>query len=871
MNYKVFPAGISLVLFASFILSDNTVEHINKALNTFFEKYPQEKVYLQFDKQQYTIGDTVWYKGYVTYKSAPSSISKVLYVEMVNDHGEIVKRQSLPVEEGGAPGDFVLEEGQAAGNYYIRSYTSWMMNFDPSFYFYNKIRIGLDENRDAEAESANEPNCNIDFFPEGGNLIEGLTSLVAFKATDRNGSPENISGKIVDSSGKQIAELKTVHDGMGNFIIHPVWGNHYSAIIERQRRARIKIDLPPIKKSGIVFHTETVNHNTGDSVYFRISRSIRNKDLYEHLIICAEMQGICDFTYVNFDSATAGNYNNSILTAPSPLSIDRFPPGILHLSVFDGSGEVLAQRLIFLYGSQQISEIELRSSQINFTPHSKNTFVLNIPEEVNGNYSVSVTDADAEKENANDQNIISNIRLTSDIRNYIKDPAWYFQNNNKKFMDLLMLVSSWSRFKWEDIMNNKFPYLKYYAEQSLMLKGRVYQVKNKTGKLLNDAEVPMMIKEHNGSLKNILSVPVDSAGYFTLTNLDFYDTATIYVKNSAETRKKKGQDITVEFEKNPLDTIRFAFIPNYPGTIHTQTGNQSNKSLSGYKTVADTTTNKMQHQPIRKDKTMLDPVVIKAKIKTHTDSTIANYATGVFADPNSWGQTFDFTNDKIAAHNFQTNVLQYIIENVAGIQVFYVNSEAELDGQKQYIDVPLIAWRMINSMLVQGPSMAQKILANAPAFFLDEQQLTGEGGGDYLGAMHLLQSIPLTNVALIRIFQPGTKAIVGGNSPHGIIAIYTINRRESRDYDDANRFNKIKKAGYFKSDIFSPPDYDLKKNLQYADTRKTLYWNPELKADSVSHSVSFSFYNNDVTKRFHIVIEGLNGNGNIVRIDKMVQ
>jgi uncharacterized protein YfaS (alpha-2-macroglobulin family) len=126
MNKKIFPAVaiISSILSASFVLSDNPVEHINKALNTFFEKYPQEKVYIQFDKQHYTIGDTIWYKGYVTYKNSPSSISKILYVEIVDGSGKILKRQTLPVEEGGAEGDFVAGGEMLPGNYYVRSYTA---------------------------------------------------------------------------------------------------------------------------------------------------------------------------------------------------------------------------------------------------------------------------------------------------------------------------------------------------------------------------------------------------------------------------------------------------------------------------------------------------------------------------------------------------------------------------------------------------------------------------------------------------------------------------------------------------------------------------------------------------------------------------
>jgi hypothetical protein len=867
---KVFPALTitSFILFASFILSDNPVERLNKALNNFFEKYPQEKVYLQFDKQHYTIGDTIWYKGYVTYKNAPSSISKILYVEIVDDNGEILKRQTLPVEEGGADGDFVLDGELPAGNYYIRSYTAWMMNFDPAFYFYNKIPIGLDENSDSQTESDDTANYHVDFFPEGGNLVEGLTSLVTFRSTNQNGSPQNTEGKIVDSSGKEIAELKTIHDGMGSFIIHPISGNHYSAIIELQNGEIKKIALPEIKKSGIIFHVETVNSIKGDSVYFRISRSINSKDLYEHLIICAEMQGVSDFTYINFDSATAGNYNNTILSAPSPLSIDQFPPGILHLTVFNESDGVLAQRLVFLHNkNQQMRGLELQSSQLNFTPHSKNTFVLNIPDDTKGNYSVSVTDADAEKENANGQNIISNVLVTSDIKNYVKDPGWYFQNNNESGIDLLMLTNEWSRFKWNNIMNNKFPQLKYYAEQSLMLKGRAYRVKKKSSEPLSDGEVPMMMKEQNGSLKDILSVPVDSAGYFTLANLDFYDTATIYVKNTAETKKEREQNITVQFERNPLDTVRYAFIPNSEKEIVGNKITNTDQAAIIKKRFPDTSANNLH-----KDKTLLSAVTIRAKAKTHTDSTIADYASGVFATPDAWVKTFDFTNDKIAAHSYQINVLQYIINNVPGLYVKYTNPAQTIQGEKNVTNIPIIAWRMNYSLFVPAKEGSfQRMLANVPAFFLNETQLTGEGGGDYINAMELLQSISVANLAMIRVYPPGTKVTASGNSSNGVIAVYTINKTEARDYDNINRFDRIKKMGYTKVQQFSSPDYNLRKNIQIPDSRTTLYWNPQLATDSTSHTVSFSFYNNDAAKRFHIVIEGIDNSGKIVRIDKIFQ
>ena|SRR5579862_4365340 len=172
-----------------------------------------------------------------------------------------------------------------------------------------------------------------------------------------------------------------------------------------------------------------MNSENGDSIYFKISRSKLNKELYQNLIICADMRNMSDFTYVNFGSTTAGNYNNTILTAPSLLYTDRFPPGILHLTVFDPNCKVLAERLIFLQARQKITDVELKAVTLDMTSRAKNTFQLSIPNEFEGSYSVSVTDPDLEPETRQRGNIVSNLLLTSDLKNYVRDPGWYIHRN----------------------------------------------------------------------------------------------------------------------------------------------------------------------------------------------------------------------------------------------------------------------------------------------------------------------------------------------------------------------------------------------------------------------------------------------------------
>ena len=92
----------------------------------------QEKVYLHFDNNCYFQGDTIWYKAYVVLAddNSPQPLSRILYVELLNEQGYIVERQQLPINmDGQANGQFAIADSAFAGFYEIRAYTKWMLNF----------------------------------------------------------------------------------------------------------------------------------------------------------------------------------------------------------------------------------------------------------------------------------------------------------------------------------------------------------------------------------------------------------------------------------------------------------------------------------------------------------------------------------------------------------------------------------------------------------------------------------------------------------------------------------------------------------------------------------------------------------------------
>jgi hypothetical protein len=91
---------------------------------------PAEKTYLHFDKPYYAVGDTIWFKAYVTLENqTPSTLSKILYVELINQKDSLVESLKIPVANSVAVGSFALTFPDfKEGNYHLRAYTKWMLN-----------------------------------------------------------------------------------------------------------------------------------------------------------------------------------------------------------------------------------------------------------------------------------------------------------------------------------------------------------------------------------------------------------------------------------------------------------------------------------------------------------------------------------------------------------------------------------------------------------------------------------------------------------------------------------------------------------------------------------------------------------------------
>lgn len=143
-----------------------------------------EKAYLHFDNTSYYVGDTIWFKAYVTLaeKQTFSLISRPLYVELVDQTGHIADKQIIKLTQGEGNGQFILPHSMLSGYYEVRAYTRWMLAFNEPQYFSRTFPIYQLSNSDKlersittyelsssmeNRPSETEEKLNVRFSPKG--------------------------------------------------------------------------------------------------------------------------------------------------------------------------------------------------------------------------------------------------------------------------------------------------------------------------------------------------------------------------------------------------------------------------------------------------------------------------------------------------------------------------------------------------------------------------------------------------------------------------------------------------------------------------------------------------------------------------------
>ena len=846
--------------------TSSVLSYIQKAMN-FNKVVPQEKVYLHFDNMGYFENETLWFKAYVTRTDNGhlSDLSKVLYVELLNPSGDIVKTCKYPVDSlGVSHGDIKLDSLLTSGYYEVRAYTRYMTNWGTNAVFSRVFPIFKKPKKEGDYSDltirtmhfeARDPNnrtsddslyqkaiddgiytrdllktISVKFYPEGGDLIAGKKCRVAMLAVDDNGHPHEGEGFVMNEKGDVLASVQTDTLGRGVFELVPDTGKltfQMRNLKKSTRRSVQYFTLPEAKKEGCTLHVDAVNEN--------MLATLQCTDK-----MCGNQLG-----YVLMHNGNI--YRCDTLTA-SPLmeiELDRqaMPEGVNQMTVFDSRGAIMAERLFFLCPKPDKGDsIQVTTITQRLKPCGK--VEMELQTKPNANLSFSAIDAKT-MTNGKQGNMKTWMLLSSEVRGYIRNVDYYFEADDKEHRqnaDLLMLTQGWRRYDWR-LMSEKYTFRKAQPiEDQFYLYGKLNTYR-KRNPVSNVHLYAILYNEKGQSL--IGNTRTDSVGNYAF-KLPFITDEwkmCIYTtrdgKNKGMEKKEKLKTYYVGIDRQFSPEARY-LTPEEREILHPLKPNAFVKKPFEELNEED------EFIPITEKEHVLQNVTVKAKKRyfVNDDWRYKNEA---------WGRQYatlhydiDKELDKILDRGEpEPTIFEFLCKN----NMMFNNPEC--------VDLPKV-------MIPKGPGVGlgsgHMAYGGRPIVWMVDNGDRGETFYD--GTSGYSNTGTAFFVPFFPMFMSDIKSLyIVPSSPsriETIIYIYTHIRYSTESNKGLRRtyFQGFNQASTFKTEDYSviPP---------MADFRRTIWWQPDITTDAEGKA-KVEFFNNSTCEEMYISVEGMTPDGKVL-------
>ncbi|MEY4627968.1 MAG: hypothetical protein RLZZ595_294 [Bacteroidota bacterium] len=796
-----------LLFFTFLLLSNNSqAQEPDSILSVYANYFPKEKIHVHFDKTVYNKEETIWYKVYILDGQGLTSLSKNVYVEWYDTSGKFMKQAVSPLFQATAKGAYELPADYKGDFIRMKVYTKWGLNDDSVFRFQRNITINNDDIGVKPKPIAIK--TKLDVFPEGGDLVNSMASLVAFKAYDQFGKPVKVKALLTNDKNKILDTLDIKHDGMGSFILIPKAGEAYSIKWNDNYGNNGITKLPAAKQEGVVMAVRSSN----EFASVKVDRTNNVPDNFKHLNLLVHMnQEILFKVSLNASDKTS-------LFAKIP--IEEMNTGVLQFSLFTSDWLPLAERILFINNRAHEFGAKIIPQLVTLTKRGKNVIDILVSDTTTTNMSISITDGNLD-DGSLGNTIYADLLLNSEIKGKIYNPGYYLSSDSDSVtanLDLVMLTNGWRRFNWDEIRAGKGPKLSYLPESETMkIRGLVYGLKNVSANelLLN------MVLQNKDSSKSFLFQQVDKDGYFETREQMFYDTAKLFYSFN---QNPKLNDITqIQFDNGLMKPS--SKLMQYTDIEKISLWNDSiaRSRMAYFLKLQEDWKSRSQYKTLQE-------VIVKTRQKPKSEALDERYASGLFSGGDA--QVLDFMNDPASLGGL--DLFTYLQGRVPGLMISRSGSQVQL------------LWRGAN-----------------PEVYLD-QQLVGP---------EFIQSMNIRDIAIIKIFRPPFFGGIGGGSG-GAIAIYSkkgADMRMSNDSKSSKGMAYTLIAGYSRFKEFFSPDYEIPGENSDTDIRTTLYWSPYVITNKKHPRFKIQFFNNDFSKKLNVVLEGINTDGKITRVVKVIE
>lgn len=771
-----------------------------KALN---QELPRERIYLHTDRDWYYSEDRIWFSAYVVSGSYNmlNELSKVLYVELIDPEGELVKREVIELTNGRGYGSIKFFEGSEAGTYRLKAYTLWSMNFGDSYIFRKDLTVM--NNEGVAYEEGTNGVLDVQFLPESGRLVAGLTSRVAFKAIDQNGFGVDVQGVIKSDGGGEEIPIESRHLGMGVVELTPTKDTNYYAEINGQR-----YDLPQVHSQGAVMKVD----NTADQ--FVIYTQAIGGDLGRQPAIFAHVRGeIFAASPIEFVDGL------SMLVIPK----DRFPSGVVHFTLLSEQGIPMAERLSFSKNpvDQVLVTLDLPAQSPGSRAKTEAIFRVKDAEgnQVVSTASVSVFDDQILPYNAFGTNIKSRLYLETELKGFIEQPGYYFSSTEgvDEDLDVLMLTQGWRSYNMKEVLNRDDIELVSLAEKGLRVSGRITSGLFSKGQ----KEAPLLYSTGTEQ-KQVRVLTTDEDGYFLISGLDIKGSEQITIKGNKE---GGSSNISISLDK------QFDYLPEMQDSVIQM---QPSESALQVDEVGDTEeeaqllaeraegANEDVEQFAESQMQLeLDEITVTSdRISGSENGRVRDYTSRLGQDATGRSSHINL-DEKDYLRNLN---MQHLISQLPGVSV--MGSDIRIrTGTLSFSATP------------------------EPIIIVD---------GVYTDFASV-RNLNVQEVESISVLRSAIDlAMFGANGSGGAIVVVL---KEGSTFSEVKGLVKASVQGYQIQTDFYAPKYGITvpRDLDKKDNRITLYWDPMV--DISTEGALSQFWTNDIPSTYRVVIEGVTETG----------
>ncbi len=809
-----------IALSASCLVSGNSqgvVEEISNRLDNYIKSYPQEKVFVHTDRDIYSSNQMIWFKAYVLNAAThvPMDLSKVLYVEILNERLKPIAVRKLYIDQGFARGNILLPAGAEGGNYILRAYTKYMLNRGSEFIFRKEITVIDLETPESvlveeivtsaqTSETGSNNRIDLRFFPEGGHLVSGPLTVLGVKAVAPDGFGRKISGKIFDENGVGVSNFETNEVGIGKVAVAALPGINYFAQIDGDG---FRYELPTTEESGYFLTARIWNGSLTIQAAHNRGVSMEGYSLLLHT------SGIP----VAFFSGKAGM--KSLTTRLSTQDLEK---GILTITLFNKQGQALCERLVFIDSGNKAA-IDVTTAKSEYGIREK----VNLKVDLSGTDSAQLSMSIVRPEYLSNMGEVASIEyylmLESDIRGYIEDIGRYFDEKNlqrEEELDALMLTQGWRRFDWDEVMKEKQE-IEYKPEFGLSISGRMVDFYKEEKSV--EGVVQLSFLE---DLMSDRAVETDPAGNFIFRDLQFADSVTAIIQGSKSTGNKKKNR-----EKDKDDPVKILLSEKqWLSVSRLDSLYKTNPSTVGFKDYQQSTKiiNQIYDAYNFDDETIvLDEVAIQGYRDTWKDS------------PFNRGQMYRTPTRRLVMDSLnignQFRVVD-MLRRLPGIQIFGTFPDYQ------------IVIRSAASFQVDA----------SPLILVDNVQVD----------IPYLATMDGTTVEFIDILSTSQASMYGALAYGGVIAIYTnVTSSGGRGGSNAQQerldwgISTFELIGYQIPDAFYAPRYDERlEEHNKPDFRSVLHWEPTIMVRN-GNPTEFNFYTSDESANYLLITQGISYSG----------